>query len=82
MLKYLSISCEKATALVEVKNAFGLSIWNRYRLHLHQKVCVMCKQYEDQSKLMDAYLKKSVEQRKTTKIDMDKAKEQVLAKLK
>jgi hypothetical protein len=56
LLKTLMISCKESTLLTERKLSDGLGGWDRIKLALHQRLCAYCKNYEDQSRLIDEAL--------------------------
>ncbi len=62
MLKFLEISCHKATELVEKKINFSLSWKESLSLHYHQKACVVCKYYEDQNIMLEQWIQQIEEQ--------------------
>lgn len=55
-LSWLMISCRESTRLSELKLLRGISWWEQSKLSLHQKMCVYCKYYENQSALIDKAL--------------------------
>lgn len=58
VLSWLMISCRESTRLSELKLLRGLGWWSQFKLHVHQKMCVYCKYYENQSLLIDQALQK------------------------
>lgn len=49
MMKYLMISCSKATFLMSKKEEGKLSIIERIKLSLHTSMCSLCKKFEKQT---------------------------------
>ncbi len=56
VLSWMMISCRESTRLSELKLLRGISSWEQSKLSLHQKMCVYCKYYENQSALIDKAL--------------------------
>lgn len=57
-MHFMMISCEKATELVDKRQAVGLSMTERIKLHFHTAMCDACRLYEEQSGKIDALLAK------------------------
>lgn len=55
------ISCKAATELMEKKQERGLSLRQRFQLWMHTLICDACKQYEQQSRQIDTFLKNNFE---------------------
>jgi hypothetical protein len=51
------ISCKKATVLIEKKSIVGLSLAEKFQLHVHTAMCSACTNYQKQSILIDNVLK-------------------------
>lgn len=56
LVKRLMISCRESTLLTERKLSTGLGLWEQLKLNIHQRLCSYCKNYEDQSRLIDKVL--------------------------
>jgi hypothetical protein len=56
VLSWLMISCRESTRLSEIKLLRGIGWWDGIKLTVHQKMCVYCKYYENQSLLIDKAL--------------------------
>jgi len=56
VLAWLMISCRESTRLSEIKLSLGINSWLQFKLSLHQRLCVYCKYYENQSLLIDQAL--------------------------
>ncbi len=50
------LSCQKATELIEKKQISGLSRLERWKLAMHLRLCRYCKNYEEQSRQIDAFM--------------------------
>lgn len=59
MIPYLTISCSKATELIERRTRGDLRLLDRWRLSLHLRICVWCQQYERQSQALEGWLERS-----------------------
>ncbi|GEM_PF-1809909 len=55
-LTWLKISCRESTRLTELKLSVGIHWWLQIKLRVHQRMCVVCKYYEQQSLLIDKAL--------------------------
>lgn len=53
VMKILMLSCKKASALIEKKFIFGLTIKEKVMLKMHTAFCDACNAYQKQSKLID-----------------------------
>jgi len=51
-IRKLSVSCEKATRLIEKKSLDGLPTTEKISLSIHIAGCKACKQYQKQSHLL------------------------------
>lgn len=58
LLSWLLISCRESTRLSELKLLGRLGWWQGIQLRLHQKLCVYCKYYKNQSLLIDQALQR------------------------
>ncbi len=47
------MNCRQASLLVERKLTQGLPFWQQWRLSWHQRMCAVCKTYEQHSALID-----------------------------
>lgn len=56
---FFQLNCQQATVLVERKLSRGISLWEQLRLRWHQRLCAYCKNYEDQSALIEKALQQS-----------------------
>lgn len=65
------ISCKKAGQLIEKKNEGQLSLKESIQLRLHTLMCGLCRLYEEQSKLIDALLKKKLKEKPEPFSDAD-----------
>jgi hypothetical protein len=59
-MNILMISCQKATELIDKRQALGLSLPERFRLHFHTAMCDACQLYESQSRVVDRLLGKEL----------------------
>jgi hypothetical protein len=59
IMRFLLLSCLKATELIEKKLYTKLSISEKIRLSLHKSMCNACRRYENQSKLIDSAIEKN-----------------------
>ncbi len=57
----LMISCNKATELVEKRTAVGINPIELLQLRFHNLICKGCKIYENQSKLIDEFIKQKLD---------------------
>lgn len=55
-INFFQMNCRQATLLVERKLTHGLPFWQQWRLSWHQRLCSVCKTYEQQSALIDEAL--------------------------
>lgn len=53
LMNTLMLSCTKATQLIEKKSVEGLSTTENLRLSMHTAMCNACKQYQQQSILLN-----------------------------
>jgi ActR/RegA family two-component response regulator len=58
LLHTVIYSCEKATALIEKMQMQELTLQEKIRLRFHLLSCEPCREYKDQSKIIDDVLKK------------------------
>ena len=74
----MSISCKKATELIEKKSLFKLSISEKVSLKVHLSICRGCKNFKIQNGQIDEALKNSAT-RNFPKIELtDEQKQQIL----
>ena len=59
-MKFMMISCKRATELVDKRRAVGLSMLERLKLGMHTAMCDACRLYEEQSTKIDALLGKEL----------------------
>lgn len=57
--RFFQMNCQQATVLVERKLSVGISLWDSIRLRWHQRLCAVCKNYEDQSALIEKWLQQT-----------------------
>lgn len=57
VMNFFHMNCRQATLLVERKLTQGLPFWQQWRLSWHQRLCAVCKTYEQHSALIDEALK-------------------------
>lgn len=60
-MKFLMISCKKATELADKRQAVGLTIPEQVKLRIHTAMCDACRRYEEQSGKIEAMLKKQLD---------------------
>lgn len=78
-----SLSCKKATELIEKKQVAGLSIWENMRLKYHTRMCDMCSTYEQQSQEMEKAIRKAItEAQKKEEHLTEEQKQEIISKLK
>ena len=53
-MQLFTLSCEKATLLMEMDNAGELSSRQKRQLVMHKSICRLCKEYHSDSVQMDA----------------------------
>ncbi|HEY8784753.1 MAG TPA: hypothetical protein VIM16_24220 [Mucilaginibacter sp.] len=51
------MSCRNATALIEKKEATGLSLIEKLELRVHLTACKFCNQYNLQNKIISGFMK-------------------------
>ena len=73
-------SCKKASEMVEKRNLFGLSLFEKIQLKFHLSACGACKAYEKQSGLIDKAISKS-QNMKEIKLSPE-SKQQIITSLK
>lgn len=78
-INFFQMNCRQATLLVERKLTHGLPFWQQWRLSWHQRLCSVCKTYEQQSMLIDQVM--SASQESVFKLS-DEQKAAILQKLK
>jgi len=57
LMRFLFLSCLKATKLIEKKLHVKLSAKEKIRLTLHKSMCSACRLYDKQSLILDEVLK-------------------------
>jgi len=57
LMRFLFLSCLKATELIEKKLHVKLSAKEKIRLTLHKSMCSACRLYDKQSLILDEVLK-------------------------
>lgn len=78
------LSCQKASALIDKKSLFGLSVKEKMLLNVHRCLCDACNKYAKQSKLIDKYLHDHFHTNNENKFPLIKNKElkkQIIKKL-
>jgi len=76
------LSCLKATELIEKKLNFKLSAREKLQLSMHKMVCNACRNYEEQSTLIESgMLKQQEKQNEKIKIDVKSFKQSILDKI-
>lgn len=58
MMKKIVLSCKRATELVEKQHATQLSFLERNQLNFHLKICKHCKEYKEQSEVIESLINK------------------------
>ncbi len=61
-MNLMVLSCQKAGQLIEKKQVKNLTILEKLQLNVHLRICERCADYEKQSVLIDAMLKKHPKQ--------------------
>ena len=59
-MRFLMLSCKKASALIDKKQLFGISWKEKVQLKMHTAMCDACGVYEKQSKIIDNFLNKTI----------------------
>ncbi len=65
------LSCHKATELIEKKTVFSLSPVEKVQLYMHTRVCDACRNYQQQSELLDKVIQKELESLEEEKMSLD-----------
>lgn len=60
LMKWLMLSCLKATELIDKKLLMPISFKEKIQLNLHKSICDACTAYEKQSKKIDEILQKNL----------------------
>lgn len=85
-MRFMMISCKKATELVDKRQAVGLSLVERIKLGMHTAMCDACRLYEKQSTRIETLLRKELgnkpESASITDEQVDTLKERILSKKK
>jgi hypothetical protein len=55
-MQFMMISCQRATELIDKRQAVGLSPLEHVKLRMHTAMCDMCRRYEKQSTALDGML--------------------------
>nr|MBS0036673.1 hypothetical protein [Saprospiraceae bacterium] len=74
------LSCRKATFLSVKKSEEGLSLSENIMLSYHNKLCKVCKFWDEQSRLIDYFLKNNIEDRSSRSLTPDE-KEHIKSKV-
>ena len=83
-MNYLMLTCQKASALIDKKNLFGLTRKEKMMLKMHTAVCKYCSTYQKQSELIDHALNKhfhSINNEINVIIENGELKEKIISKL-
>jgi hypothetical protein len=56
LMNFLMLSCRKASALIDKRSLFGLSMKERLMLRVHTGMCDFCREYKKQSGMLDQFL--------------------------
>jgi len=59
LMNLIMLSCQKASFLIEKGNSKPLSFMDKLRLNMHLKMCSKCADYQKQSLLIEAALKRN-----------------------
>lgn len=84
VMKFLMLSCKKASGLLDKKSLFGLSRKEKVMLKMHTFFCDPCNAYQKQSKLIDKSLHKYIHSESEANlpvINNTKLQEQIISKL-
>jgi hypothetical protein len=76
------LSCSTATLLIEKKSASPLSTLQKFQLKWHLSICDGCKQYQEQSALLDRALQKLASGQSPKEISNDALKNRIISELK
>lgn len=79
-MHYITLSCKKATELVEKKQVSKLSLIENIQLKLHLNMCKTCKKYEAKSVFIESILEKMQQNKPNLELD-NNIKAQILNKL-
>ena len=83
-MNILVLSCRKASELIDIKDVLKLSLKEKIQLHVHTSMCVGCKAYQKQSKVLDDLLQKHLrynDQNAITQIINNDLKQQIISEL-
>lgn len=78
MMKFLMISCKKATELMAKNEEAKLSLFQRFKLTLHVSMCSICNLFQQQTK----QLIEECQHLKTEEILTDTAKQKMKEEIK
>ncbi len=82
MMKYLFLSCLKATELIEKKLYFKLSFKEKIQLKVHKMMCDACTNYEKQNLLIEKAIEKKIPKPEDIKcIDIQAFEQSILKKM-
>ena len=82
IMQIFLLSCLKATELIEKKMNFKLSGREKLQLSMHKMVCNACRNYEEQSTLIEKGMAKQQDIKdKKIEIDVDSLKKSILDKI-
>lgn len=56
----ITLSCKRATELIDKKSIVKLSITETVQMHMHTAICDGCAQYKKQSIILDKLLRKHI----------------------
>ena len=83
LMKYLFLSCLKATELIEKKYIFKLTFREKIQLTLHKAMCEACSNYEKQDLMIEKAIEKQTPKAKDIKsVDIKDFKKSILEKIK
>ncbi len=83
LMNYLMLSCQKASALLDKKDFFGLTRKEKVMLKMHTAMCDACTNYKKQSELIDKILHKhfhTITEEVNTIIENKELKAQIISK--
>jgi len=81
--KNIMLTCKKATELIEMQQESPLSFLEKMQLNLHLKLCLPCKNYSIQSKLIDKVFSSFEKSEKLKKIKLtEEEKKKILKNIK
>ncbi len=56
LMNFLMLSCKNASALIDKKHLFGLTLKEKGMIKMHTTICSACTAYMKQSKLIEKFL--------------------------